>query len=268
MADQYGKKMKEGSSRIEGSNGISKIVYIFQWFAEKIRKGSWHWKWRISFFLLLVFSNLLWRFVEGFHAEFSSAAGDLQQLFISAAAEGSIPLWRVPLSTKLACWIALRKTKIPFASSPQAGWSLDLEENVGKFWMMWANGNMFKFHFSGRVLENVRFPNSGQNPGKNQQDVGEFCWSFYWVLNGGHGSRLKDRSCPKNDQLPHGMATFIEKLFESCHWTWVKPWFRKGFPSHTFLCCNFQIKRWESSSTLGNVLSEMDPFIVMELNGW
>ena len=30
MADQYGKKMKEGSSRIEGSNGISKIVYIFQ----------------------------------------------------------------------------------------------------------------------------------------------------------------------------------------------------------------------------------------------
>ena len=27
-------------------------------------------------------------------------------------------------------------------------------------------------------------PNSGQNPGKNQQDVGEFCWSFYWVLHG------------------------------------------------------------------------------------
>ena len=35
-------------------------------------------------------------------------------------------------------------------------------------------------------------PNSGQNPGKNQQD----------------------RSCPVNDQLPHGMATFIEKLFD------------------------------------------------------
>eukprot|EP00435_Cladocopium_sp_Y103_P057740 s491_g20.t1 len=35
-------------------------------------------------------------------------------------------------------------------------------------------------------------PNSGQNPGKNQQD----------------------RSCPVTEQLPHGMASFIEKLFD------------------------------------------------------
>lgn len=35
-------------------------------------------------------------------------------------------------------------------------------------------------------------PNSGQNPGKNQQD----------------------RSCPVTDQLPHGMASFIKKLFD------------------------------------------------------
>ena len=207
--------------------GISKIVYIFQWFAEKMRKGFWHWKWQITFKLL--FSNLLWRFAEVFHAEFSTVVQlencsryPLLQLKALSLCEGCHyqRSWHVELRFGRPESHLRRALKPADLSTLRK--MLESLDDVSQW-------KYVQIPFLWTCFGKCEVPNSGQNPGKNQQDVGEFCWSFYWVLNGGHGSRLKDRSCPKNDQLPHGMATFIEKLFESCHWTWVKPWFRKGF---------------------------------------
>ena len=89
--------------------------------------------------------------------------------------------------------------------------------------MMWANGNvsdsmsnMVRSLTLVRILERI-------------SRTWGVCWPFL-LKTWSHGSRLKDRSCPVNDQLPHGMATFIEKLFESCqHGHGWNRGFGKGF---------------------------------------
>ena len=73
-------------------------------------------------------------------------------------------------------------------------------------------------------------PNSGQNPGKNQQDVGEFCWSFYWVLNGGHGSIVwRTAVAPKTTSCHMGWPLSLRSSLNLVMDMGVS-WFRKGLP--------------------------------------
>ena len=127
--------------------------------------------------------------------------------------------------------------------------SLHLEE-VGK------SDNVSQWNVLNSISLDVflfEVPNSGQNPGKNQEDGGESVDLSTQEMKS--WNRLKDRSCPVNDQLPHGMATFIEKLFASCHQDGVVPcvkWKQKKkrqkFSSFFVLQSQIQIKKCESSS--------------------
>ncbi len=245
-------------------------IYIFQWFTEKIRKGFWHWKWRITF--LLVFSNLPWRFAEVFDVEFRSAAGDLHQLQLKALSlcEGCHyqRSWHVELrfgrpeshlrwALKTAEFRkgrflfgdrrkTARQGNLGFINNAQNHMkSLHLEE-IGKSddvsqWNVLNSISLDVFLFE--------VPNSGQNPGKNQQDGGSLLTSL--LKRSSHGTVWRTAAAPWMTSCLMGWPL---SLRSSLHLV-IKMAMREveaeeKTPKNPFfvLQSQIQIKKWESSS--------------------
>ena len=219
-----------------------------------MRKGFWHWKWQITFKLL--FSNLLWRFAEVFHAEFSTVVQlencsryPLLQLKALSLCEGCHyqRSWHVELRfgrpESHLRW-ALKtadfgKGEVSFLGT---GESLHIEEN----WPIWWCEPMETFQIPCLwtcFLCHVRFLTLVRILERISRTWG-VCWPFYsrhGVMDPFEGPQLPlERPVATWDGHFHWEALWILSA-----WTWVFRGFGKAFPY--FLSCNFQIKRWESS---------------------